>query len=87
MSEDNRNATNWGSVVVNLAIIALVAFALYLTRDLWVLLGLLLLPAVWARPEKAKACQCSCGKKDAANEKKCCGGGQNGCGGGHDCGC
>ncbi len=86
MSAENNGSPNWGSVVVNLAIIGFVAFALYLTHSLWCLLGLLCLFATGhQRQAAAKPKKCRCENRDG-DKKRCCGdpkaGGQD-----HDCGC
>lgn len=68
MSAESNGSTNWGSVVIGLAIVALVGFALYLTHSPWVLLGLLLIPAVWSPQPRPKAGKCHCETKGACQK-------------------
>ena len=58
--EEIMKKVSWAPVLVNLGIIALVAFALYYTHNLWAFLGLLFMPSTRASqiPTTCPKCEC-----------------------------
>jgi len=87
MYEERSGSTNWGSVVVNVAIIGFTAFALYLTHSLVCLLALIALSFTGnyrVRSEKGAPKKCCGGKKCSGAEAKP---DSNGPDDGRNCGC
>lgn len=65
----NKTTQFWSAALVNVAIIALVGLALYLTHSLWSLIGLLCLLAVSRKPTKIKTECPKCQHEFTAVEK------------------